>query len=81
MKKEKSIIEIKAETWLNEHGFKLEVQKQYISKTIYKIEKGGFETDLELPASVDNIKKYMESYEKDFEIKIELEKLKKEAGL
>ena len=44
MGKEKSSVEVKAEKWMKENGFQFLVLKQYISKTIYEIEKDGFKT-------------------------------------
>ena len=51
MEKEKSSVEVKAEKWMKENGFQFLVLKQYISKTIYEIEKDGFKTKFELPKS------------------------------
>lgn len=79
MKKEKSSVEVKAEKWMKENGFQFQVLKQYISKTIYEIEKNGFKTKFELPMSVMNVKKYMELYKKDFETQLELKELRSKA--
>ena len=76
MGKEKSSVEVKAEKWMKENGFQFLVLKQYISKTIYEIEKDGFKTKFELPMSVADVKKYMELYKKDFEMQIKLKEFR-----
>lgn len=66
MEKEKSSVEVKAEKWMKENGFQFLVLKQYISKTIYEIEKDGFKTKFELPMSVANVKKVYGTLQKRF---------------
>lgn len=59
--------------WLEENGFNVVLEKQYISKTIYTVKKNGTEDRFELPnGSNYDIAKYMEQYQKTWELLCQL---------
>lgn len=75
-KEEKYAIE-----WLNKNEYNGKIVKQYISKTIFEIEKDGVTDKFELPQEIEfkNIKGYMEQYKKNWEMLCELQRLREEA--
>ena len=75
-KEEKYAIE-----WLNKNGYNGKIVKQYISKTIFEIEKDGVTDKFELPQEIEfkNIKGYIEQYKKNWEMLCELQRLREEA--
>lgn len=75
-KEEKYVIK-----WFEENGFSGKVIKQYISKTIFEISKDGITDKFELSQGVvlKNIKRYMEQYEKSWNLLCELQRLRNEA--
>lgn len=76
-----SHIEKYAEKWFTENGFKFELVKQYMSKTVYDVHKNGITDRFHLPNEVTDPKGYMELFNKSFELLEKLEKRKKELGL
>lgn len=54
--------------WFADNGFSGKIDKQYISKTIFKISKDGIEDVFELPQGVKNIniRNIMTQYGKNF---------------
>lgn len=69
--------------WFDLNGFTGEIVKQYISKTIFDIEKSGVKDRFELPLGANapkNINAYMKNYGKAFHMKEELEELRKGIG-
>lgn len=59
--------------WFEENGFDVTLLKQYISKTIYLVQKNGIEDRFELPNGFNyDTKSYMEQYRKQFDILIRL---------
>lgn len=67
--------------WFEENGYSGRIIKQYISKTIFEIEKDGVTDKFELPQEIEfkNIKGYMEQYKKNWEMLCELQRLREEA--
>ena len=74
-KEEKFAIE-----WLNDNGFSGKLEKQYVGKTIFTIEKNGITETFELPQGIKNmnISKYMEQFSKNWKVLCELQKLRKQ---
>jgi hypothetical protein len=68
--------------WLNDNGFNGKLEKQYISKTIFTIEKDGITEKFELPQGIKNmnISAYMDQYAKNWDMLCELQKLRKQAN-
>lgn len=66
--------------WLNDNGFDGELEKQYVSKTIFSLEKDGVKSKFELPQGIvfKSISDYMEQFEKNWEILVRLEELRNE---
>lgn len=64
--------------YLNEHGFSGELEKQCISKTVFSICKDGVQDCFELPQGLKkmDVKKYMEQFSKNWEMLVELVKLR-----
>ena len=62
--------------WFEENGFKIIDVKQYITKTKFKIIKNGEEDIFELLNGVTDIKKYMEMYDKNFKMKLQIKEMK-----
>lgn len=60
---------------LKKNGFEIVGAKQYVSKTKFKLVKGGEEDSFELPNEVTNIKKYMEMYHDNFKMKLKIKEL------
>ena len=50
--------------WLNDNQFEGKIVKQYVSKTIFEIEKDGIVDKFELPRGIENISAYMKQYKK-----------------
>lgn len=57
--REKSKIEKYAEKWFKDNSYEFKVLKYYISKTVYFIKQGDFETEIEIPWCVTDLKGYM----------------------
>jgi len=68
-------------SWFEEHNFSVTLEKQYISKTKFIVEKDGVTDHFELPLTAKNfdVKKYMEQYMQSFMLLCELQTLRKEA--
>lgn len=69
-KNEKDVIK-----WLNDNQFEGKIVKQYVSKTIFEIEKDGIVDKFELPRGIENISAYMKQYKKNWNMLCELHKL------
>lgn len=56
--------------WFNESGFDGKLEKQYVSKTVFKISKDGINDKFELPQGIvfNSISDYMEMFKKDWEM-------------
>lgn len=69
-------------SWLLKHGFEVKLKKQYTSKDIYTVTKDGILDEFIFPNNQKNmnVRAFMERYEKNFEIKKELIKLRAEAS-
>ena len=67
--------------WFEENGFNGTLEKQYISKTIFTIEKDGIEDRFELVQGVEgmNVRAYMKQYGKNWDMLCELRRLKRQA--
>lgn len=63
--------------WLNKNGFSGKITKQYITKTIFEISKNGITDRLEFPQDLKNIRRYMEQFNRNWEILCELQQLRK----
>lgn len=76
-KEEKFAIE-----WLNDNGFSGKLEKQYVSKTIFTIEKDDITETFELPQGIKNmnISKYMDQFSKNWKVLCELQKLRKQVN-
>jgi glycerophosphoryl diester phosphodiesterase len=61
--------------WLNDNQFEGKIVKQYVSKTIFEIEKEGIVDKFELPQGIENISSYMKQYQKNWNMLCELHKL------
>lgn len=61
--------------WLNDNQFEGKIVKQYVSKTIFEIEKDGIVDKFELPRGIENISAYMKQYKKNWDMLCELHKL------
>lgn len=74
-KEEKFAIE-----WLENNGYTGKIVKQYISKTVFDIEKDGVKTKFELPQGIvfKNIGAYMENWRQNWNILCELQKLREQ---
>lgn len=73
-KEEKFVIE-----WLNKHYFEGKIVKQYVSKTIFQIEKDGVSDKFELPQGIvfKDISAYMNQFQKNWDMLCELQELRK----
>lgn len=68
-------------SWLDESGFDAKLTTQNTKKTAFEVEKCGVSDCLEITASRENIEtidRYLEQFRRSFEMKCEIEKLKKE---
>lgn len=76
-KEEKFVIK-----WFDENGFDGTLEKQYVSKTIFSIEKDGVKDKFELPQGIifKDISGYMEQYRRSRKMLTELEKLRLQAN-
>ncbi len=63
--------------WFNKNGFSGKITKQYITKTIFEISKNGVTDRFELPQDLKNIPRYMEQFNRNWEIFCELQQLRK----
>ena len=61
--------------WFNDNQFEGKIVKQYVSKTIFEIEKEGIVDKFELPQGIENISSYMKQYQKNWNMLCELHKL------
>ena len=68
--------------WFNENGFDGKLEKQYVSKSIFSIEKDGLKDKFELPQGIvfKNISAYMEQYRRNWELLAELENLRAQSN-
>lgn len=66
--------------WLDENGFDSILEKQNTSKTVFFVSKGGVNDTLEITVSRErDIKKHLSNFEKSFDLKRELCKLRGQA--
>lgn len=67
--------------WFEEHGFSVKLDKQYISKTKFTVCKDGTEDQFELMQGIKGMvmPDYMAKYGKNFEMLVELQRLREEA--
>ena len=63
--------------WLEEHEFTGSLEKQYQSKTVFRVKKGEITDNFELPNGVSDLKKYMKQFQKNFDMYCELTRLRK----
>lgn len=65
--------------WFNDNGFNGKVIKQYVSKTIFEIEKDNIVDKFELPQGIvfNSISSYMKQFKKNWDMICELHKLRK----
>lgn len=69
--------------WFNEHGFNGKVLHQWTTETSFEVEKDGITDTFRLTYTHRNPKKciieeYMKQFEKSFEMKVQIEKMKAE---
>lgn len=69
--------------WFNAHGFTGRVIHQWVTETAFEVEKDGVTDSFRLTATMQdkrkcNIKEYMEQFAKSFDMKCQIEKMKKE---
>ena len=64
--------------WFNDNGFNGKIIKQYVSKTIFEIEKDNIVDKFELPQGIvfNSISSYMKQFQKNWDILCELNKLR-----
>lgn len=64
--------------WFNDNGFNGKVIKQYVSKTIFEIEKDNIVDKFELPQGIvfNSISSYMKQFKKNWDMICELHKLR-----
>lgn len=76
-KEEKFVIE-----WFDNHGFNGKILKQYVSKTIFQVEKDDITDKFELPQGIvfKDISAYMDQFSKNWDMLYELYKLRKLNG-
>lgn len=67
-----------AEKYWKENGFDYKVKRKYISKCIYIVSKDGLEFPYAIPCDVTDRKKYMALFQEQFEMRKEIERLKKQ---
>ena len=60
-----------AERWWNEHGYTSRLKKVVRSKRIYTINKDGHELDYEIAPDVVNFKKFMDLFQKLWDLEME----------
>lgn len=78
MKKEFTKNEKYATKFLEKNGFEFEMLRQYNSKTKFMVKRDGISYVWELPAGVEDIRKYMNLFLFCHNQKVEFENLKKE---
>lgn len=68
--------------WFNDNGFNGKVIKQYVSKTIFEIEKDNIFDKFELPQGIvfNSISSYMKQFQKNWDMICELNKLRQLKG-
>ncbi|MCD8008210.1 MAG: hypothetical protein LUF68_04660 [Clostridiales bacterium] len=68
--------------WFDKNGYNVTLKKQFISKTIFLVEKDGIEDSFELLLTIKglNIREYMENYRKQWDMLVELRQLRAQAG-
>lgn len=55
--------------WFNRNGFNGKLEKQYVSKTVFQVEKDGIKDKFELPQGAKiYISEYMEQYRMSWEM-------------
>ena len=65
--------------WLKNHGFDVVLEKQYLSKTKYRVKKNGVADRLYIPKGFNyDIKSYMSQYENQFDLLCKLNEIKKD---
>ena len=76
-KEEKYVIK-----WFNDNGFNGKVIKQYISKTIFEIEKDNIVDKFELPQGIvfKSISSYIKQFQRNWDMICELHKLRQLKG-
>lgn len=64
--------------WFNDNGFNGKIIKQYVSKTIFEIEKDNIVDKFELPQGIvfNSISSYMKQFKKNWDMICELHKLR-----
>ena len=64
--------------WFNDNGFNGKVIKQYVSKTIFEIEKDNIVDKFELPQGIvfNSISSYMKQFQRNWDMICELHKLR-----
>ena len=67
--------------WWESHGYSVTLNKRFISKDYFTIEKDGFSMRYELPLgdSKINYGAYMQTFDRDFQMAKAFEQMKKEA--
>lgn len=60
--------EERAIQWLNDRGYDVVLIKQYLSKLVFEVSKGGITEKFEFPKSVTDVDGYMKLFEQDFEL-------------
>lgn len=80
LKKESTKNERLAIKWFQENKFDIVDVKQYVSKTKFKLIKNGESAEFELPYEITNLNKWLEHFNRDFETKLEIKKLKQQLG-
>ena len=58
--------------WFKKHGYNAKIIKQYLSKTIFSVEKEGYATEFCLTRGVDDMNLYMSLFDKSFNMEREL---------
>ena len=68
--------------WFNDNGFNGKIIKQYVSKTIFEIEKDNIVDKFELPQGIvfNSISSYMKQFQKNWDMICELNKLRQLKG-
>lgn len=65
--------------WFKKHGYNLRLEKQYVSKCVFTIEKDGISDKFEVPLGKNiRISVYMAQFEKNWKLLCELRKLQNE---
>ena len=69
--------------WFNDHGFDGRVTHQWTTETAFEVEKNGVKDNFRITSTnmypeKCNIKEYMEQFNKSFEMKCDIVKMKEE---